>query len=165
MLPRFNPTILDEQIKEEHDKIESQMAESEEFLPPERGCFDLVDELFLPLANQELISAHNFEERGNTPARRDPFTSQFLLSDEPILDRLDGLNEEKVEVKEENILQRISILNVINNFSAFNQSLAIVMNFHSLLKKDTATKMYGSILGVLNKESRKMENALGEELK
>jgi hypothetical protein len=54
---------------------------------------------------------------------------------------------------------------VINDFQAYNHSLAVAMNFHTLLRKDSVTKMYGSILGVLNKESRKMEAALLDELK
>jgi len=39
------------------------------------------------------------------------------------------------------------------------------MNFHTLLKKDAVTKMYGSILGVLKKEGAKMETALIEEIR
>lgn len=53
----------------------------------------------------------------------------------------------------------------MNNFQAYNHSLSIAMNFHSLLKKDAVNKMYGSILGVLSKEGRKMEAALLEEIR
>jgi hypothetical protein len=61
--------------------------------------------------------------------------------------------------------QKRALLKVINNFQAYNHSLIIAMNFHTLLKKDSVTKMYGSILGVLKKEGAKMETALIEEIR
>jgi hypothetical protein len=61
--------------------------------------------------------------------------------------------------------QKRALLKVINNFQAYNHSLIIAMNFHTLLKKDAVTKMYGSILGVLKKEGAKMETALIEEIR
>ncbi len=67
--------------------------------------------------------------------------------------------------KSEVLLQKKALLKVMNNFQAYNHSLSIAMNFHSLLKKDAVTKMYGSILGVLSKEGRKMEVALFEEIR
>lgn len=63
------------------------------------------------------------------------------------------------------IRNRKNLLSTINFFQTYNHSLNIVVNFHSLLKKDNLTKMYGSVLGVLSKESQKMEIVLNEDLK
>ena len=49
------------------------------------------------------------------------------------------------------IRNRKNLLSTINFFQTYNHSLNIVVNFHSLLKKDNLTKMYGSVLGVLSK--------------
>lgn len=65
------------------------------------------------------------------------------------------------ELKEEQMIRnRKNLLSTINFFQTYNHSLNIVVNFHSLLRKDNLTKMYGSVLGVLSKESQKMEIVL-----
>lgn len=82
---------------------------------------------------------------------------------------MDVVEKERLQPSEadnaEILMQKKALLKVMNNFQAYNHSLRIAMNYHTLLKKDAVTKMYGSILGVLNKEGHKMEGALFEEIR
>lgn len=124
--------------------------------------YDPIDELLQPLEHNEQASALSFHMELSNEGER---LSEHPLNEEQLAQQEVERMLAETPVSAEFAARRKLLLFLINDFHAYGQSLDIVMNFHTLLRKDSVTKMYGSILNVLKKENRKMEIALLEELK
>lgn len=128
---------------------------------------DLIDELLSP-SSERPPSVQNMEERPRQSQ------AQVLVGD--LSNSLEAENcIEEAAARYEQLatdetgfkflfVKRQQLLEAIDKFQSFAQSVEIANNFQTILRKDALARAHNSILGVIRKESLKLETALAQEL-